>query len=1164
MPREVNSLNNILFDPAVIRKKKDAAPVRDLTIDKAGSSVSSQSGSFRFDSPGSGLKSTQQLNVDFSKFQNHTFFGSAQAKVQRAFDRIINSYPFDGQKFEIDNFLDDLSGFEKYVFDTFPKSKGYLNFSGSSGSLQSEGNYLKVNDFQGAASPSISKNSSGGPVLDFGSSPFTVEFYLRVPSGSINPNSVILQKISGSNGLTVALSSSHGQPSPFGTAPLVVSLTSGTQVLTASMTIDKGTFRHCAFVFDKQTGPGQFKLYRDGVLVSSSTNSSFGSIDFKKSPLTIGSGTSVSLSGYSFQAVSTLSGTMDELRFWHKAKTQKEVYSEMSTNVFSSPALKLYYRFNEPSGSYTSNGGDLILDHSGNGLHSRVSNFKMSLRSSSSSGPTPLVGEIDSYSPVLFPSYNQVTALNTDLLSSASDYDYNNPNLVTKLIPPHYFLESQIFEGFASEDGDISNEISLNYDQPGGGKVGKAQIISSLLYIMSEAFDELKMFVDEFRRLLKVDYLTTDTVSDQLLPWLSNYYGVSLPGMFSAANLSQLRDGKDVTLGGQPTMALQTVQNMMWRRVLSDLPKTFATRGTMESIKSTLRNLGINADGPIRIRELGGAKSSNLGDSYVKRHEIASMLDFSGSIGKSLATVDSHGFGSSVPYLTSSFLSGSRTEPGFPKIAGSLVGGISNNLSDGLYTSGSWTFEGTYKFIESLSHPTAQSLVRICTTGTIGPAATSGLLLFNLVANSSIEETNMTGSLQLWGRSSLNASAPVFVLNLSGVNIFDGDKWQVSFGRQRNDEISSYISSSYFLRASKFTAGGLDQFYSTSSYFDDTAPNPGQNLLQNYSVSYNASGSFFVIGNQTITSGFGTSGLNSTNYAASEARTSQFTGKVSGIRFWSKALDEKESKAHARNFKSVGVVDPSVNFNFVSSASGSFEKIRVDLSIDQPITETNSQGSLSIFDFSQNQKIASAGGFVTSAQVIKPERFDFEVLAHDFKSDNPNKVRIRSFLDPVLAQTYGVPVGPLYTIPENESPKDDKRVQVEISALQALNEDIMNIFATLDFLDNAIGSPELVFAQEYPALRNLRRIYFNRLTEKIKLAEVFQFFKWFDETAGELIEQMLPYDSKFIGTSFVVEPHALERPKFVYKFYDIYLGEENRGGKDLLLLQQLSGLLRKF
>ena len=162
------------------------------------------------------------------------------------------------------------------------------------------------------------------------------------------------------------------------------------------------------------------------------------------------------------------------------------------------------------------------------------------------------------------------------------------------------------------------------------------------------------------------------------------------------------------------------------------------------------------------------------------------------------------------------------------------------------------------------------------------------------------------------------------------------------------------------------------------------------------------------------------------------------------------------------------------------------------------------------------------------------------------------------------AEKFGAAPAPLYEIPQAEEPQDDKRISIEISVVQALNEDIMNIFATLNALDNLIGSPELVFAYDYPHLRNLRRIYFNRLTDKVNLQSFFEFFKFFDETIGELLEQMLPSDSKFLGTSYVIESHALERPKFTYKYYDMYLGEEDRGGKPVILMQQIVGVLRKI
>lgn len=1156
MPREQNSLNNLLFDPSLSRRIQNASAVREKNSDQLSSNSNILTSSFRYDAPGAPLKSTQQLNLDFSRFENHTFFGSAQAKVQKAFGKIINSYPFDGTKPEIDEFLDNLTGFEKYVFDNIPHSLGYLIFSGSTGP-SSVGSYISVADFQGTFSPTLSKSNTGKSIVDFTTGPFTAEFFINVPSGSINENSIILQKINGNEGLTLALSSSYTATSPLGDAPLLAILTSGSLSITASMTVPKGSFQHCAFVLDRNSGAGQLKLYRNAILTSVSSFGNFGQINFVTSPLTIASGTNASSGNYTFVVSSTLSGAMDELRFWHKAKSQSEIYSGQFQNAFSQQGLVLAYRFNEPAGSYSGNGSDLVLDYSGNGLHSRVSNFNTSLRSNTLFGATPLVAEDIKYSPVLFPSFSDLTNFNANLLISASDYDNNNPNLVTKLIPRHYLLESEQAEGFSTEDGDISNELEVNSDQPGGAKVGQAQIISSLMYMMSETFDELKCFVDEFRRLLKVDYITKDTISDQLLPWLSRYYGVKLYNQFASADISQANEGQGVTLTGNVTVPLQTIQNTMWRRIFSDMPKTLQTRGTMESLKSALRNFGINSDGPVRIRELGGANSYFLGDSYLKRHEIASMLDFSGSFNGSLSSVNSQGFSATMPYITSSYLSGSRIEPGAPAISGNPA-----NASDGLFTSGSWTVEGTYRFLESLDHPTPQSLVRMMLTGTASPSS-AGTVIFNLIANAEDLDTSTTGSLQLYGRPCGASNAPAFVLQLTGVNIFDGDKWNVTFGRNRGDLIdSTYLSSSYFLRASKFTVGGLENFITTSSYVDEMGGNPiTENLLQRVDGVRNASGSFLAIGNQSLTSA--NLGLNYSSIS-SIARTTNFTGKVSGLRFWSKGLTEKESKMHARNFKSLGVEDPETNFNFVTNVSGSFERLRLDVSTDQPVTQSNSSGQISLFDFSQNFKTFSGFSMGDTNQVIKPERFDFEILSPDFKSENPNKIRVRSYLNDELAETYGVQLAPLHRLPQTEQPKDDRRIQIEISAVQALNEDIMNIFATLDALDNAIGSPELVFAQDYPTLRNLRRIYFNRLTEKLNFVQVFQFFKWFDETIGDYLEQMLPYDSKFMGSSFVIEPHALERPKFIYNYYDLYLGEENRGGKELLLLQQLVANVRKF
>ena len=295
------------------------------------------------------------------------------------------------------------------------------------------------------------------------------------------------------------------------------------------------------------------------------------------------------------------------------------------------------------------------------------------------------------------------------------------------------------------------------------------------------------------------------------------------------------------------------------------------------------------------------------------------------------------------------------------------------------------------------------------------------------------------------------------------------------------------------------------------------------------------------------------------------ARTSFFSGKVSGIRFYSKALTDTETLTHIKNFKSIGTQEPLVNFGFNLSNPGSFERLRADIHIDQPITMSNSAGEINLFDFSQNNLGGTAKGFEPSKRVVAPERFDYEILSPRFElATATNKVRVRSFRNVNNIKQFGGVLAPMYEIPQDEQPMDDRRLSVDISSVQALNEDIVNILATLEFFDNAIGAPELVFAGEYRDLRTLRRQYFNRLQNKLSLEKFFKFYKWFDDTVGDLIEEFLPSSTNYLGTNFIIESHMLERSKFQYNYSDMYVGEIERLEQGTIFLQQFLAHLRKF
>ena len=117
-----------VFSPTIVRGIEDPDGGLSTFSTENGTFLSQapvgETGSFRYDPIGSGIKSTQQLNVDWSLFENHVFFNSAQVKTNVAFDKIINEYPFDGSQKEIENYFDNLTGFEKWIYNSYPKYKG--------------------------------------------------------------------------------------------------------------------------------------------------------------------------------------------------------------------------------------------------------------------------------------------------------------------------------------------------------------------------------------------------------------------------------------------------------------------------------------------------------------------------------------------------------------------------------------------------------------------------------------------------------------------------------------------------------------------------------------------------------------------------------------------------------------------------------------------------------------------------------------------------------------------------------------------------------------------------------------------------------------------------------------------------------------------------------
>ena len=1107
--------------------------------------------SFVLDSPGSALKSTQQIPLDWSKFEKHTFFDSAESKVNIAFDSVINFFPFDSDQAEVTDFLENLTGFERYIFDSkWPKYKGYLHFSGTkkgedpaNGYSEKQGTFINVVDQAGHLYPSISKRRDSAPIVSFDSSPFTCAFHINVPKET-NVNSVITQKLLNNHGFTVFLSQSNSTMS----ASVVFAISSGSMAMSASANFEKSdsTFQHCAAVLTRRKDENaQLLIYKDGVLAAtSSQTANFGMLNFKSANLLIGSGTDHYLGTYSttVESETTLSGTIDDFRLYNSEKNVGQIREIASGSSGVDSSMLAYYKFNEPTGSYENN--NVVLDSSGNSLHATITNFLPVLRIKTMGGrdlTDPVILEDAKQNPVLFPTHPSLVSLNSTLLLTASNYDANNPNLITRMIPQHYLEEEASAMGYGNAKAGLGEAYSSTEDFPGGGDPGSPQLIASLLFMWAKLFDEIKLFTDHFGRLLTVNYEDQDDIADIMIPFFAQHYGIALPNMFSDATIDQYVNGKNIKINpGVAEMSLAKIQSTIWKRILINVQDAIRSKGTIHGIKSIMRATGINPDTMFRFRESGGPHELNINNSRIFRNESSTLLKMQSS-----------------NLLVSPFLSGSRTEAGVPTVRGTMIEkdrysphGISNWTWDGLLTSGSWSVE----FIVKPRMPkliTSMSLSRVCTTGSLGTTT-----MANCIGVGTSGDTIKTGSLTLFHRPVQDSSSvEPLSLVLTGTDVFDGSTWHISYGRKA----STAMTSSYFLRAGKQSDGKITTYktvYATASFGDAC-------LYSSGSTQANISGSFLQFGSGSI-SEF-SAGLNDSG-VTSHAKVTNFSGSVGRIRFWSKALTEIEDKEHIRNFMSVGVEDPLLNFSFVNNKTGSFERLRIDAQCDQAVTESNGTGGISIFDYSQNNFHLTGSGFEANKKVLLPQDFRFSTLNTKFDERSAtNKIRILGYLEDENIDLYKTLKSPVRSIPLGTPVEDDTRFSIEVSNSKALNDDIVLILGSLDFFNDALGSPELLFAQDYPNVQALRRVYFNRLTDKINYKNLLSFYKWVDDTIGFLINRMIPSNTSFLGMNFVIESHMLERSKLRYLQEDIYLGENDRRGLQTdLNLQQVVGQLKRY
>jgi len=102
---------------------------------------------------------------------------------------------------------------------------------------------------------------------------------------------------------------------------------------------------------------------------------------------------------------------------------------------------------------------------------------------------------------------------------------------------------------------------------------------------------------------------------------------------------------------------------------------------------------------------------------------------------------------------------------------------------------------------------------------------------------------------------------------------------------------------------------------------------------------------------------------------------------------------------------------------------------------------------------------------------------------------------------------------------------------------QIINDDIINLFATVKEFNNLIGQPVNRYRMSYKSLRNFNQKYFEKVKNVPSLEKYVEYYKWIDSSIGLMLRDLIPISSNFSSSlRTMVESHVLERNKYWTKF----------------------------
>lgn len=1079
--------------------------------------------------------STSQLkNIDYSKFENHTFFDSAVHKVSYAFNEIIN-FPYDAYEIEYYKYISSLDGYTKYLLDNvYPKNVSACLFDGSNKIVieDKKGSILK--DYSGEVDK---RDNTLSTIKKENNFTFTIEF--SKDSIQSNKEYVVFQNYSttsganidegyycivGSNdsGLYVKYCVKYNNIEYFSIASLEDESDS-TNVIKANISINikkitQYTGLEASFIINGNirklednnkviTNPILFETFSDEFFYPNETRY-----------LILGSCEGV-------LGLNNFVGAIDEFIVFSKLREELDVKISINENIFPDVYTLLYLKFNEPEGDYVNS--LLSLDSSGNKLHGLMFVGNQPVTNTTSYKVNSLLSNEDiNLSPVVIGSYPDITDTRNNLIELARSYDIGNSNIIYKLLPAHYFTNAANFENTADY---IENNPTI-YSQATNSvsEDSNISIMTKLSLVFARFFDQLKLYVDALSDMSNLDYesINRKEFINAQMETLCKLYGFT----FKEINYNKSKkilSGKNITYNDIVSeIDLATLQNLIWKKILINSQQILRTKGTYNGINSVINAVGYDLKRFVNIEEKSYQNFVDNTENYRNDFIKSNGLCFYKFIEQDKS-----------PYFLIQNL-------GYYDHSADMVKTHfdSNEFSVETFFSFNKTILKSKENKNSITTNNKQSIFRLIANLEYNVTVLSFINVYAKFSN----PTSRFFDLVFEYKKSIETSE-FATLTIENINAYDIDHF-VAITLKR-DNLTNKITAAIYhnsvgdiIESNKILVKEItiDNASNDSFLFD--------NVDLNNKISYDIATGTYFNNNEVISQS-----------VIKSVEDVYFEGTLYCSRVWKKALSKSECLLHSKNIDNLS--EKRINFNIKQSnlcCNYDFDKIKfiesdgiipnhgkvLQSEISDKLSLVNQEdlNIAKIFTTSKSNNRSLIEG-IQHKDLLKYMFNSFQLSTQLFSNkleksekNNLNSVNILSYSSEENKIAYNNDnVYPANKIPFDYNPIKTDFLSVEMSVTKKLDDVITNLIFNLDQITKAISTSNIIYDYDYKVLNDMRQDFFNNVNEEIDFNGVNYVFKYFDNIMNNILLEMTPQNVNFRGFNLVYESHALERAKYQYK-----------------------------